>query len=579
MNGTMIDLTPLAEMYSFDHDLEEFVAIGLGTVSVDGSVIESNPGVGVVKAGWHCGSQPAAGGDVGGICIPDGSIANHIVNTVPANIGGNITLSLGRAVDFSMSAEVNGQMAPDGLCSSKVKYEWAFHDFSGNRQGATTREVFNKAGVYKVDAIASGYCKCPINSTITMTVTVGEIQVTSSSDPDSARVDSFVTAPLAGVVATDGKMLAEDAIVAKYLGALGPGEFIVWKVEAMPSTDSKAPLFSGYGGIEVLTQANGGTGVTGAGSGSFGSPWKSDPSNIVTTVKFLPKPPQHLPASYTGGLQNASVAGTKGIDKYQRNPQLAYKISATILPTGREIVPMIVRMDEKDMIRQEYITHIVSAPESAIVGGRGVQRIVTVPTRNLLRARTNMPVGDWVDLADGYQYQYLIADGIEMMWTDYQTAWNATGKKLTISVDPYTITMPADDGIRVSSAYRNPERQEFYGTATKSLHMMGRALDIAATGVLSLGTSANPTPSFARGVVFNIVSNAIETNTIAKPYWDLWQLEDIDIAVVRNRAGWANPDDALDIGPNRGSGNGIPDGYERTGHLHLQDDPTKGNHR
>ena len=50
------------EMYSFDHDLEEFVAIGLGTVSADGTVIKTNVGVGVIKAGWHCGSQPAGGG-------------------------------------------------------------------------------------------------------------------------------------------------------------------------------------------------------------------------------------------------------------------------------------------------------------------------------------------------------------------------------------------------------------------------------------------------------------------------------------------------------------------------------------
>lgn len=50
------------EMYSFDHDLEEFVTIGLGTVSADGRVITSNPGVGVIKAGWHCGSQPTGAG-------------------------------------------------------------------------------------------------------------------------------------------------------------------------------------------------------------------------------------------------------------------------------------------------------------------------------------------------------------------------------------------------------------------------------------------------------------------------------------------------------------------------------------
>jgi len=51
-----------AEMYSYDHDLEEFVTIGLGTVSEDGSLLVSNPGVGVIKAGWHCGSQPGQEG-------------------------------------------------------------------------------------------------------------------------------------------------------------------------------------------------------------------------------------------------------------------------------------------------------------------------------------------------------------------------------------------------------------------------------------------------------------------------------------------------------------------------------------
>lgn len=50
------------EMYSFDHDLEEFVSIGLGTVNENGTTIQSNPGVGVIKAGWHCGSQPSGSG-------------------------------------------------------------------------------------------------------------------------------------------------------------------------------------------------------------------------------------------------------------------------------------------------------------------------------------------------------------------------------------------------------------------------------------------------------------------------------------------------------------------------------------
>ena len=48
----------VTELYSFDHDLGHFVSIGPATVSEDGTIITSNPGVGIVKAGWHCGGSP-----------------------------------------------------------------------------------------------------------------------------------------------------------------------------------------------------------------------------------------------------------------------------------------------------------------------------------------------------------------------------------------------------------------------------------------------------------------------------------------------------------------------------------------
>ena len=53
----------VTEMYSFDHDIGSFVAIGTGTVSDDGLTIRSNPGVGVLKAGWHCGGDPNTSGN------------------------------------------------------------------------------------------------------------------------------------------------------------------------------------------------------------------------------------------------------------------------------------------------------------------------------------------------------------------------------------------------------------------------------------------------------------------------------------------------------------------------------------
>jgi hypothetical protein len=55
----------VTEMYSYDHDLASFVSIGTGTVSDDGAIISSDPGVGVIKAGWHCGGNPNPTGSVG----------------------------------------------------------------------------------------------------------------------------------------------------------------------------------------------------------------------------------------------------------------------------------------------------------------------------------------------------------------------------------------------------------------------------------------------------------------------------------------------------------------------------------
>ena len=56
------------DMYSYDHDLEQFVSIGTGTVSDDGTVVQSDPGIGVIKAGWHCGGNPQGSGGCGNEC-------------------------------------------------------------------------------------------------------------------------------------------------------------------------------------------------------------------------------------------------------------------------------------------------------------------------------------------------------------------------------------------------------------------------------------------------------------------------------------------------------------------------------
>ena len=44
----------VADIFAFHHDIGQFVNLGPGTVSEDGSVVVSDPGFGIVKSGWHC---------------------------------------------------------------------------------------------------------------------------------------------------------------------------------------------------------------------------------------------------------------------------------------------------------------------------------------------------------------------------------------------------------------------------------------------------------------------------------------------------------------------------------------------
>jgi len=74
----------VTELYSFDHDLARFVGIGPGIVTGDGTRIDSAPGVGIAKAGWHGGGDPDRPGTChdcgdcrqpsGGACVADDSV-------------------------------------------------------------------------------------------------------------------------------------------------------------------------------------------------------------------------------------------------------------------------------------------------------------------------------------------------------------------------------------------------------------------------------------------------------------------------------------------------------------------------
>ena len=59
----------VTELYSYDHDLAAFTAIGTGTVTEEGLLIRSDPGVGILKAGWHCGGTPNSTGSAASLSV------------------------------------------------------------------------------------------------------------------------------------------------------------------------------------------------------------------------------------------------------------------------------------------------------------------------------------------------------------------------------------------------------------------------------------------------------------------------------------------------------------------------------
>ncbi len=126
----------VTEMYSFDHDIGSFVAIGSGTVSEDGLVIRSSPGVGVIKAGWHCGGDPQTRGTVAdcpvcnfcqgatassATCIPDpgqiGRACSNPSNSCYSGAACGLDASLG--FDRPTGVCEGGSPLPDGTaCDS-----------------------------------------------------------------------------------------------------------------------------------------------------------------------------------------------------------------------------------------------------------------------------------------------------------------------------------------------------------------------------------------------------------------------------------------------------------------------------
>ena len=271
----------VTELYSFDHDLGHFVSIGPATVSEDGTLIVSDPGVGILKSGWQCGGSPAASGTAhhcptckkcfGGTCVADDTAAcddgnmctvndhctggscmgdpKRIVSVQAfANFTPDTVAELAKTVFFT--AEVVDEHCPE----AERHYFWDFGDGAISTQPAPSH-AYTFPGKYTASVRVS--CgSCPGTSQMgTATVKVIFVKV-QFADVTQDRINIFLAPPeVSGTLTVELTGSATDQILSEMrdggdqtipfdIPALMDGEYTkvkaTWEVDSRPVDDELA---------------------------------------------------------------------------------------------------------------------------------------------------------------------------------------------------------------------------------------------------------------------------------------------------------------------------------------------------
>jgi hypothetical protein len=400
--------------------------------------------------------------------------------------------------------------------------------------------------------------------------------LTSSSDEGSNAAKSFIICP-PGTPTTICD--PQDPFKVQLVADLKKGDTITWKVEALKGSDAVNDLAgAGYvfsnkpyaygetklwktGRYEANTEAVG----INANKGRYEETWERKPQEAISTAFFSFMPDmsgeigKHLPTIYrnaTCGKQYSQcMKGTNGSDNLNHNPHVAYKITAIL--NDEPPFTVTVKMDHKDVLRQEYINHLRSAADA-------LGKNVYVPEREEIVAKS----GNWV--TSDYPYSVFFFSGLlAPMWDGVNDNFVTYRTNAFAGFNNTTFTVP-DNTIKVNSAYRNPERNERVGGASGSWHMRSRALDVGFDDLLY------PKDDVAvdqRGKVFGPLWRMMTDNN-AVPSASMFQLEGRagpkDVKLRSTGSDGHSKEPSIDEDEDEDE-DGIPDEYELSYHLHIQD--------
>jgi len=256
-----------------------------------------------------------------------------------------------------------------------------------------------------------------------------------------------------------------------------------------------------------------------------------------------------------GQYDTDCVNGTNQTNVLQHNPHVKYKVSA-ILSKGEilQTFDETAKMDEKDILRQEYINHKKSSGSSIGVPDR--DELVTIPS----------PANQWVEIKgwdSDYPYKVILNGGMVDIGTQVRSTFDAHKSDTFTVSEGNTVTMPAGVQLVVSSGFRNPERQERVGSVINSDHLRGEALDF------KLEFSEDNDSDLDKEIAYYILWKMFIENPLPNNIAHRFALE---IGVNKNlrvyNSGTETEGTYWIVGDD--NTNGITDRYSDGNHLHFQ---------
>ena len=376
-----------------------------------------------------------------------------------------------------------------------------------------------------------------------------KLTVISSADPGSRKEQSFVVVKIGEHLPEGIKNSAKERVLALQIpfiielkDKINQGIDLQWIVTV---SDKK------YGGINMLSKIPGNLIKEGR-----SLVWESEKLNkdVIDRQKivFRPAPKSHQTSMYKKGKlrfdeRSKYGGGTREINDQNYNPRLRYGVELRLLHK-KELIKKyqtVLEMDNKDMIRQEYINHF-----NIKRYGRGGNGNLPVPMRSEISktpGKLNNISGN--PLTES-KYKLLVNDGMQTLAENIASIYELKKQQLKhssfLDMKGKALKVP-NSQLWLSGGWRNPERNEWYSHALNGVHQRGGAIDL-----IIREPPGNNRSAIAYWVLWKSLEDHTETLNA------FWQLESHGRPMRTDE--FRN-----DIEPE----NGIPDAFDKADHLHA----------